>query len=114
MPMYEYQCDGCNSDVEYIQKFSDPPMTKCEDCGGRLTKLLSAPSFHLTGGGWYADGYGDAKPKEKKSEGGGSDAKKSDAKDAKGSKGSKDTKGTKDKPSSDKGAGSSKKAGGKD
>lgn len=73
MPMYEYQCDRCKEVVEYIQKFSDPPMTECEACGGALSKLLSAPSFHLAGGGWYADGYADAKPKSGGSDSGATD-----------------------------------------
>ena len=71
MPMYEYQCGGCREIFEVIQKFSDDPLTTCESCGGRLSKLLSAPSFHLTGGGWYADGYADAKPGTKPGTSGG-------------------------------------------
>jgi len=61
MPLYDYQCKKCGEAFEYLQKFSDPPMTKCEACGGKLAKQLTAPAFHLKGGGWYADGYASKK-----------------------------------------------------
>ena len=49
--------------MEKIQKFSDAPLTVCPHCGGALEKLLHAPAVSFKGGGWYADGYGNAKPK---------------------------------------------------
>lgn len=58
MPIYEYECHHCGALEEALQKFSDPPLTKCERCGGSLHKLISHTSFHLKGAGWYADGYG--------------------------------------------------------
>ena len=61
MPLYGYQCRKCGSEFEYLQKFSDAPMTECEKCGGRLEKQLSAPAFHLKGGGWYKDLYSSTK-----------------------------------------------------
>jgi putative FmdB family regulatory protein len=57
MPIYEYRCQGCGDEFETIQKFSDGPLRKCRKCGGSLEKLLSRSAFHLSGGGWYADGY---------------------------------------------------------
>jgi putative FmdB family regulatory protein len=69
MPIYAYQCNACGAEEEHIQRFSDPPLTTCERCGGSLEKLLSAAAFHLKGGGWYKDGYASAKPG--KSDGGG-------------------------------------------
>lgn len=71
MPIYAYECKSCGKQAEYIQKFSDEPKTECEHCGGPLEKLISAPAFHLKGGGWYADGYastGGKKPDGSKSE----------------------------------------------
>lgn len=62
MPLYEYECSACHRRIEKIQKFSDPEITTCPHCGGALTRVLSAPAFALKGGGWYADGYGSAKP----------------------------------------------------
>ncbi len=62
MPLYEYECLACKKHTEKIQKFSDPEITVCPHCGGELKRVISAPAFSLKGGGWYADGYGSAKP----------------------------------------------------
>jgi len=62
MPLYEYECTACRKHTEKIQKFSDPEITTCPHCGGELKRVISAPAFALKGGGWYADGYGSAKP----------------------------------------------------
>jgi putative FmdB family regulatory protein len=63
MPLYEYKCTTCHKHTEKIQKFSDPEITVCPHCGGHLERVLSAPAISFKGGGWYADGYGNAKPK---------------------------------------------------
>jgi putative FmdB family regulatory protein len=70
MPLYEYECTACHKHTEKIQKFSDPEITTCPHCGGALKRVISAPAFSLKGGGWYADGYGSAKPSSPSSEGG--------------------------------------------
>ncbi len=62
MPLYEYECLACRRHTEKIQKFSDPEITTCPTCGGELKRVISAPAFTMKGGGWYADGYGNAKP----------------------------------------------------
>lgn len=62
MPLYEYECAACHRRTEKIQKFSDAPLTVCPHCGGTLEKLIHAPAVSFKGGGWYADGYGNAKP----------------------------------------------------
>jgi putative FmdB family regulatory protein len=63
MPLYEYECTNCHRRTEKIQKFSDPEITICPHCSGHLERVLSAPAVSFKGGGWYADGYGNAKPK---------------------------------------------------
>jgi putative FmdB family regulatory protein len=63
MPLYEYECTACHERTEKIQKFSDPEITICPHCSGHLERVLSAPAVSFKGGGWYADGYGNAKPK---------------------------------------------------
>jgi putative FmdB family regulatory protein len=63
MPLYEYKCTNCHRHTEKIQKFSDPEITACPHCSGKLERVLSAPAVSFKGGGWYADGYGNAKPK---------------------------------------------------
>lgn len=57
MPLYEYQCGQCGTKVEKIQKFSDPPLNRCEKCGGGLERLLSSPAIHFKGSGWYVTDY---------------------------------------------------------
>ena len=57
MPLYEYQCTKCNHRFEKIQKFSDPDVKKCPECGGKVEKLLSAPAVQFKGSGWYVTDY---------------------------------------------------------
>jgi putative FmdB family regulatory protein len=82
MPLYEYECTACHKRTEKIQKFSDPEITICPKCGGPLERILSAPAISFKGGGWYADGYGSAKPAASGSSEGGSsgDSSKSEIK----------------------------------
>ena len=92
MPLYEYECTACHKHTEKIQKFSDPEITICPHCGGKLERVLSAPAVSFKGGGWYADGYGNAKPK----------SSGDSASSGNGSKSSTDSKSTSDsKPSKD-------------
>jgi putative FmdB family regulatory protein len=77
MPLYEYECTSCNKRTEKIQKFSDPEITICPYCSGTLERVISAPAIAFKGGGWYADGYGNAKPKSSGDSSATSDAKPS-------------------------------------
>jgi len=43
--------------VEKIRKFSDPPLTTCESCGGELVRLPSSPAIRFKGSGWYVNDY---------------------------------------------------------
>jgi putative FmdB family regulatory protein len=88
MPLYEYECTTCLKHTEKIQKFSDPEITVCPHCGGKLERVVSAPAISFKGGGWYADGYGNAKPK---SSGDGATSPSSDSKTSTDSKSSKDS-----------------------
>ena len=54
MPIYEYCCQECGHSLEAIQKLADAPLTDCPKCGKpALKKQVSAPTFRLSGGGWY-------------------------------------------------------------
>ena len=54
MPIYEYSCQECGHSLEAIQKLADAPLTDCPACDKpALKKQVSAPSFRLSGGGWY-------------------------------------------------------------
>jgi putative FmdB family regulatory protein len=73
MPIYEYECTKCGKLTEAWQKFSDPPLTECNLCSGKLKKVMSQNSFHLKGSGWYVTDYasghhGSAPSKEKPNE----------------------------------------------
>lgn len=98
MPVYEYECTKCGQLTEVWQKFSDPPIKRCESCNGKVRKLISQSTFHLKGSGWYVtdyaskrDGY---KEKSEKTE-----------KDAS----TKETKGSTEKPKKEASSTSSKK-----
>lgn len=57
MPVYEYECSGCQKIFEVQQRIADAPVSVCPECGGSVRKLISMSSFQLKGGGWYTDGY---------------------------------------------------------
>ncbi len=87
MPIYVYGCNDCGAIEEHIQRFSDPPLTECSSCGGRLEKQVTSAAFQLKGGGWYKDLYASAKP-DKAGGGGGSDSSSSSSSSGSGSGGS--------------------------
>lgn len=62
MPLYEYRCSKCGKTFEVLQKFSDAPLKRHKECGGTVHRLVSASSFQLKGGGWYASGYSKGPP----------------------------------------------------
>ena len=65
MPIYEYECNACGEQHEFIQKFSEGPKRKCPACGkSRLRKLMSAAAFHLKGSGWYVTDFRDGDKKK--------------------------------------------------
>ncbi len=54
MPIYDYECTACQHEFEVIQKISESPLTACPECSqDTLQKKVSAPSFRLSGSGWY-------------------------------------------------------------
>ena len=58
MPLYEYECDACGERFERIQKFSDPPVEVCPNCGKKtVRKLVSSPAIQFKGSGWYITDY---------------------------------------------------------
>jgi putative FmdB family regulatory protein len=58
MPLYEFECDACGKRFEVIQKFSDPDVEVCRNCGkGPVHRLLSSPAIQFKGSGWYITDY---------------------------------------------------------
>jgi putative FmdB family regulatory protein len=66
VPIYEYECESCEHRFEVIQKFSDKPLKKCNQCGGPVHRVLSPPALMFKGSGWYVTDY--AKPERLKKE----------------------------------------------
>ena len=54
MPTYQYLCVDCGSELETVQKFSDPSLTECPECDGTLRKVYSAVGVVFKGSGFYA------------------------------------------------------------
>ncbi len=64
MPIYEYQCESCDHELEALQKLSDVPLVDCPACGkASLKKQISAAGFRLAGGGWYETDFKSGKKK---------------------------------------------------
>jgi putative FmdB family regulatory protein len=57
MPIYEYRCHKCGQTIEIMQKFSDAPLSRCPQCNGKISKIISNCAFHLKGSGWYVTDY---------------------------------------------------------
>src|SRR5262245_2518575 len=69
MPIYEYRCEACGFQKEFMQRMSDAPLTDCPKCNKRaLTKLVSAAGFQLKGTGWYATDFKNGSKTAAKSE----------------------------------------------
>lgn len=58
MPLYEYQCQDCETHFERIEKVSSPTDGVCPSCGGVARRLLGAPALKFKGSGWYVTDYG--------------------------------------------------------
>jgi putative FmdB family regulatory protein len=77
VPLYEYECKSCGIRTEVIQRVGAPPLGPCEECGGEMVRLLSAPAFQFKGSGWYVTDYakksgapsGESKPDSGESKG---------------------------------------------
>ena len=53
MPIYEYECTACKTRFERSQRFSDPPVTECPECGGQVRRVLFPVGIVFKGSGWY-------------------------------------------------------------
>ena len=95
MPLYEYKCSSCGHQQEFLQKWSDAPLTVCTACGKEsFAKMLTAAGFQLKGSGWFATDFknsGGGKPAAKAADSSGGDAAKSDSTPASGSESKKES-----------------------
>jgi len=53
VPTYQYACTACDERLEVVQKFTDDPLTVCDECGGQLRKVYSAVGIVFKGSGFY-------------------------------------------------------------
>jgi putative FmdB family regulatory protein len=77
VPTYQYACTECGEQLEAVQSFSDPALTECPACQGRLRKVFNSVGIVFKGSGFYrndsraTNGSGDKKnesPAETKTE----------------------------------------------
>jgi len=54
MPIYAFECGSCGHQFDRLQKLSDPDPAVCPQCAAeQVRRQLTAPSFRLSGAGWY-------------------------------------------------------------
>lgn len=54
MPTYEYLCTECGDRKEVVQSFTEPSLTTCQVCGGRLRKVIFPVGIQFKGSGFYS------------------------------------------------------------
>jgi putative FmdB family regulatory protein len=57
MPIYEYRCENGHV-FDAIQRMTDEPLTKCEECGAPASRVLTPPAIHFKGSGFHNTDYG--------------------------------------------------------
>jgi putative FmdB family regulatory protein len=115
MPTYVYRCAKCGEQIEAFQSFADAPLTKHTDCGGKLTKVLSAAGIVLKGSGFYKtdnrSGSSKGAPKEKQKESTSSSSDSSSSSSGSSGSGSSGSSGNGSSKSSDSSSSSSSGSG---
>ena len=53
MPTYQYACTACDHRFDAVQSFSDPSLTECPECAGKLRKLYGSVGVVFKGSGFY-------------------------------------------------------------
>jgi len=53
VPTYSYACTACEHHFDTVQKFTDPSLTDCPECSGRLRKVFSSVGIVFKGSGFY-------------------------------------------------------------
>jgi len=109
MPIYEYRCENDHV-FEVIQRMSDDPVTKCEECGAPVERVFHPVAVHFKGSGFYTTDYA-AKTKAGAAAEGDSSKSEGSSGDSKGESKSSGESGS--GGSSDSGSGSSSGSGDK-
>ena len=53
MPMYEYRCPICNTQME-LELSMDHDLVRCTDCGAQANRIYSVPGLVFKGKGFYS------------------------------------------------------------
>lgn len=80
MPIYAFRCAECGHEFDRLQKLSDPDPETCPNCGApAVGRQITAPSFRLSGSGWYETDFKKGSDKKRNLAEGGEGAAKSAA-----------------------------------
>ena len=99
MPIYEYKCENGHV-FDVIQKFTDEPLTECQECGAPAARVLHSPAIHFKGSGFHNTDYGKKKT--------GAAASSSEAGNGSSSDGTGESKSSDSKSSDSKSSGEAK------
>jgi putative FmdB family regulatory protein len=53
MPTYSYRGTACSHEFDYVQKFTDEPLTECIECQGPVRRVYQPVGVVFKGSGWY-------------------------------------------------------------
>jgi putative FmdB family regulatory protein len=79
MPIYEYRCENSHL-FEVMQKITEDPVTRCEQCGASVQRVFHPVAVHFKGSGFYNTDYGTARRKRENDKAAQDGADKHDAK----------------------------------
>ena len=54
MPIYEYRCPLCNTEMELELSMMDTDLVECIDCGAEANRIYSVPNIIFKGKGFYS------------------------------------------------------------
>jgi len=110
LPIYEYRCLKCGHQFEKMQKIADRPVSKCEKCKERVTRVFHPVAIHFKGSGFYSTDYGKKRTDSRKKTGDSSSGASSSGDGSGGSESkSGDSRGKSDSGSSRKNENNSRK-----
>jgi putative FmdB family regulatory protein len=80
VPTYQYACTECGEQLEAVQSFSDPALTECPNCSGKLRKVFNSVGIVFKGSGFYRNDSRSGNMAAEKSNGSSSETKADSAK----------------------------------
>src|SRR3954462_761265 len=92
VPTYQYACTECGHQHEAVQSFSDPALTECPNCQGKLRKVFNSVGIVFKGSGFYRNDSRPAAVAADKANG--TSETKSDSKSSESSSSSSDSSST--------------------